>query len=62
MEHFKKESWIKSSTIQTQVLKRKVTFRIPTGNATAELCLVDEHADEKIIKVLHDRKVNFYNC
>ena len=61
MEHFINESWIKSSTIQTQVLKRKVAFRNPTDDTTAELCMVDEHADEKIIKVLHDRKVSVYD-
>ena len=61
MEHFKNESWIKSSTIQGQVIKRKVAFTRLTDDATAELCIVDEQADEKIIKVLHDRKVTFIN-
>ena len=60
MEHFKNENWIKSSTIQDQIFKRKVAFTRPTDDATAELCMVDEQADEKIIKVLHDRKVIFY--
>ena len=38
-----------------------MVFSRPTDDATAELCIVDEHADDKIIKVLHDRKVIFIN-
>ena len=57
MKHFKDENWINSDSF-FQVLKRKVTFEAPTKNAEAVLRLVDKNADEKFIKLLHNRKVS----
>ena len=51
-----KKNWINSS-IEVQVLKRKVVFDAP--DAVAELYVVDKLADSKIIKLLEDKKVTY---
>ena len=62
MKYFKDENWINlNSHCQLQVLKRRVIFQEPAKNAEAELCLVDNNADGKIVKLLHNRKVYIVN-
>ena len=57
MKCFTEENQINPSI---QVLKRQVVFP-NIDNAVAELCLVDPQADNKIIKLFHDKKVQFLN-
>ena len=59
MKHFINENWINPSSIHCQVLKRQVAFEKSTDVVTAEISLVNESTDKKIIKMLHHNKVCF---
>ena len=59
MKYLKDENWVnETSHLQLEIFKRQVTFKLPAENAKAVLCLVDKNSDEKIIKLLHNKKVN----
>ena len=54
MKYFKDENQINSAM---QILKRQVVFKPPTDDAVADLRMVDTQADGKIIKLIHNKKV-----
>ena len=54
ISYFEEQGWISSSS---QVFKRQVTFVEPSNDATAEICVMDESADGKIINFHQDCKV-----
>ena len=59
MKYFKDNNQINPDI---QVLKRQVVFKSPGDDAVAHLHIVDTKADGKVIKLLHNIKVEYLSA